>query len=136
MQNRTILNCLPKVGLLLFFAIMISSCEKIDEDLMDPAEAGKWALYNTSTGLTGNQVRGAFCDSKGNMWFAVSSNGAAKYSNGVWTYYKTSNSGILSNGITCCEEDNDGNILFGTTNGRRYCPGHLVSIRGVDAIPW
>lgn len=97
--------------------LIISSCEKIDEDLKDPSETGKWTLYNTSTGLTGNQVRDVFCDSKNNMWFAVSSNGAAKYSNGAWSYYKTTNSGILSNGIKCISEDKSGNILFGTTNG-------------------
>lgn len=101
----------------LILSSVISSCEKTPEDLKDPAETDKWSLYNTSTGLPGNQVRGTFCDSRDDIWFAVSSNGAAKYSNGTWTYYNTSNSDILSNGITCIEEDNYGNILFGTTNG-------------------
>jgi ligand-binding sensor domain-containing protein len=110
-----------KVSILIMCALVLSfsiySCEKIDEELKDPSEAGKWTLYNTSTGLPGNQVRGSFCDSKGDMWFAVSGQGAAKYANGTWTYYNTSNSGILSNGVTCIGEDRDGNILLGTTNG-------------------
>jgi ligand-binding sensor domain-containing protein len=95
----------------------ITACEKLPEDLKDPALPGKWTLYNTGTGLPGNQVRGTFCDSKGDMWFAVSGNGAAKFTNGTWTYYNTSNSGILSNNVTCIGEDSDGNILIGTTNG-------------------
>ena len=102
---------------LLFIAALAPSCEKPPDNLKAPSDAGKWTVYNTTTGLPGNQVRGTLCDSKGNMWFAVSSNGAAKYYNGNWTYYKTSNSGILSNGVTCVEEDSDGNIMFGTTNG-------------------
>ncbi len=106
----------PIIFLFVFIAL-ISSCEKPPDDLIDPSTTGKWTVYNTTNGLPGNQVRGTFCDSKGNMWFAVSSNGAAKYAQGSWTYFKTSNSGILSNGITCIEEDSDGNILFGTTDG-------------------
>ncbi len=105
-----------QIPLLLIFSLTIS-CEKLPDDLKDTATTGKWSTFNTSTGLTGNQVRGTFCDSKGDMWFAVSSNGAARYSKGTWTYYKTSNSGILSNGVTCVGEDSDGNMLFGTTNG-------------------
>jgi len=59
---------IPIIAILIFLV----SCEKIEKDLKDPAESDKWTLYNTATGLTGNQVRGTFCDSKGDMWFAVS----------------------------------------------------------------
>lgn len=103
--------------IILLLLCLFVSCEKLPDNLKDQSAAGKWTVYSTSTGLPGNQVRGTFCDSKGNMWFAVSSNGAAKYSSGTWTFFKTSNSGILSNGITCISEDNYGNILFGTSNG-------------------
>lgn len=106
-----------EVFLLCTLVTLLTSCEKPPDDLKNPSLAGKWTTYNTATGLPGNQVRGTFCDSKGNMWFAVSSNGAAKFANGSWTYFKTSNSGILSNGVTCIGEDGSGNILFGTTNG-------------------
>ena len=102
---------------IIFLFFLVTSCEKPGDDLKDPTDADKWVLFNTKNGLPGNQVRGIFCDSKDNMWFAISSNGAAKFSNGSWTYYKTSNSGILSNGVTCISEDMNGNILFGTTNG-------------------
>jgi ligand-binding sensor domain-containing protein len=98
-------------------SLLISSCEKTEEELKDATKAGKWTSYNTTTGLPGNQVRGTFCDSKGNMWFAIYGYGAAKFSNGAWTYYKTSNSAILSNYVTCIGEDTEGNILLGTTNG-------------------
>ncbi|MCX6254015.1 MAG: hypothetical protein NTV31_05990 [Bacteroidia bacterium] len=102
---------------MLVILIFTNACEKEVEDLKDPASADKWTLFNTTTGLPGNQVRGIKTDSKNNIWFAVSSHGAAKYSNNAWTYYNTSNSGILGNGITCIEEDRSGNIFFGTTNG-------------------
>ena len=103
------------LALIAFFIAV--SCEKLPDNLKDPSATDKWTVYNSSTGLPGNQVRGVFCDSKSNMWFAVSSKGVAKYSNGTWTYYKTSNSGLQSDGVTCINEDNDGNILFGTVNG-------------------
>jgi ligand-binding sensor domain-containing protein len=117
MKKRTLLIVFQKVVLFFSIVVLNISCEKIDEDLKDPSLANKWTVFNTSNGLSGNQVRGILCDSKGNMWFAVSSNGAAKLSNNTWAYYKTSNSGILSNGVTCVEEDATGNIFFGTTNG-------------------
>lgn len=117
MKNISAFKIILQHVIIISIAFIINACEKVDEDLKDPSLADKWTLFNTSTGLSGNQIRGILCDSKDNMWFAVSSNGAAKFSNGTWTYYKTSNSAILSNGITCIEEDSDGNILFGTTNG-------------------
>lgn len=113
LRKNRIIN-LVFTGLMLWIS---SSCEKPPDDLKEPESAGKWTQYNTSTGLPGNQVRGTFCDSKNNMWFAVSGQGVAKYAKGSWTYYKTSNSAILSNSVTCISEDADGNILFGTTNG-------------------
>jgi len=118
MHSRTLFNKFLNSVLTFLLLLLVTSCEKVNEDeLKDPSETGKWTTFSTSTGLPGNQVRSVFCDSKDNMWFAVTGNGAAKYANGTWTYYKTSNSGILSNNITCVGEDGAGNILFGTTNG-------------------
>ena len=77
-----VINAVYQIPLLLIFYLTIS-CEKLPDDLKDTSTTGKWSTFNTSTGLTGNQVRGTFCDSKGDMWFAVSSNGAAKYSKGT-----------------------------------------------------
>ncbi len=114
-KKHKLLNFVLLFSLLVF--ILLISCEKIPDELKDPSLTDEWTLFSTSTGLPANQVRGTFCDSKGNMWFAVSGQGAAKFANGTWTYYKTSNSAILSNGVTCIGEDSDGNILFGTTNG-------------------
>ncbi len=96
---------------------VIFSCEKMPDNLKDSTATDKWSLFNTTTGLPSNQVRGTFCDSKDNMWFAVTGNGVAKYADSEWTYYNTSNSGILSNNATCIGEDSAGNILIGTTNG-------------------
>jgi len=117
MNKIWILKLNRQIAVILVILIFTNACEKVAEDLKDPASADTWTIYNTTTGLPGNQVRGIKQDSKNNMWFAISSYGAAKYSNKTWTYYNTSNSGILSNDITCVEEDRTGNILFGTTNG-------------------
>lgn len=111
------INSFWKIAVILAFLIFTSACEKAADDLKDTESADSWTLFNTSTGLPANQIRGIKGDSKNNIWFAISSNGAAKFSNNIWTFYKTSNSQILSNGITCIEEDASGNIIFGTTNG-------------------
>jgi ligand-binding sensor domain-containing protein len=117
MRNILPFKITNRIGLILTILISLNSCEKTDENLKDPSSADKWTLFNTTTGLPGNQVRGIKTDSKNNIWFAISSNGAAKFSNNNWTYYNPSNSNILSNGITCIEEDKIGNIIFGTSNG-------------------
>jgi len=117
MQKRNLQLLNNTYRLILFLLVTLTACEKAPDDLKDPATTDKWTLYNTGTGLPGNQVRGTFCDSKGNMWFAVTYNGAAKFADNTWTYYNTSNSGILSNNATCIGEDSAGNILIGTTNG-------------------
>jgi len=117
MNKILIANLCRQIVFVLVILIFTSACEKLPEDLKDPASADSWTLYNTNNGLPGNQVRGIKMDTKNNMWFAISSHGAAKYNNNIWTYFNTSNSGILSNGITCIAEDLSGTILFGTTNG-------------------
>jgi len=94
-----------------------TSCVKEPDDLQDPSVAGKWELFNTSTGLPGNQVKGIIHDSRNIIWFAISSNGAAKIEDGVFSFLNTSNSPLISNSVKCIEEDYNGNIYFGTTNG-------------------
>jgi ligand-binding sensor domain-containing protein len=117
MQKKWILKFCCKIVIFNAIIILTNACEKVEEDLKDPSDAGYWTVYNTTTGLPGNQVRGIKGDKNHNIWFAFSSNGVAKFSNNAWTYYNTSNSNILSNGVTCIEEDGTGNIIFGTTNG-------------------
>jgi ligand-binding sensor domain-containing protein len=40
-----------------------------------------------------------------------------KYRNGIWTFYRTSNSSILSDAVTSLAATADGGMMIGTTNG-------------------
>ncbi len=102
---------------LLMFLMLMNACEHNKYDLLDPAGAGKWTIYNTSSGLPGNTVNAIQIDSKKNLWFSFPGYGSAKLADNVWTYYKTSNSPILSNSVTCLATDATGKIIFGTSNG-------------------
>jgi ligand-binding sensor domain-containing protein len=106
-----------KIAGILFILACLTSCKKTKYDLLDPASAGVWTLYNTSTGLPGDQVRDIKLDSKGNLWVTFSGDGAATFDNGEWTTYITANSSILSNSVTSMEPASDGSIIIGTTNG-------------------
>jgi ligand-binding sensor domain-containing protein len=94
-----------------------SACEKTKYDLLDPASAGVWTLYNTHNGLPGDTIRDIKLDNFNNLWVTFRGNGAATYSNGVWTSYKTTNSDILSNSVTSMGTKPDGSIIIGTANG-------------------
>jgi ligand-binding sensor domain-containing protein len=104
---------------LVFLSIVISlaSCKKQDYPLLDPSSAGVWTLYNTGTGLPGNSVQDVKLGSDGNLWVAFAESGAASLSNDVWTTFKTSNSGIISNYTTTLGPVTNGNMIIGTQNG-------------------
>jgi ligand-binding sensor domain-containing protein len=104
-------------GILLFLFLTIS-CERTNYELFDPASAGVWTLFDTSDGLPGNNVSDIKRDSKGNLWMTFPGQGIAKYSDGNWTYYRTSTSPLLlSNIVSCVAEASDGSIIFGTQSG-------------------
>jgi ligand-binding sensor domain-containing protein len=143
MLSREQIICIIRTTGIFIILYLTNACEKTAYDLIDPGKTDKWTLFSTSTGLPGNQIRGIKGDSKGNMWFAVSSKGVAKYSDDNWAFYNTSNSGIISNGITCIEEDLSGNIYFGTVNGysvlsaantwSSFRPSFTLSINAIKA---
>jgi ligand-binding sensor domain-containing protein len=119
-------NLMRKTGIIqnfgCFAGILISllallSCERTNYDLLDPASAGTWTHYDTSNGLPGNTVSGIKLDSDGNLWMTFPGQGTAKYTNGSWVSYKTANSPILSNTVSCLAESSSGAIIFGTNNG-------------------
>jgi ligand-binding sensor domain-containing protein len=103
-------------GILLCLLALLS-CERTNYDLLDPASAGTWTHYDTSNGLPGNTVSGIKLDNNGDLWMAFPGKGTAKFSNGSWVSYTKANSPILSNAINCLAQANDGDIIFGTTNG-------------------
>jgi ligand-binding sensor domain-containing protein len=99
------------------FLMLITACEHKSYDLLDPASAGVWTLYDTSTGLPGNTVNAIQLDSKNNLWFSFPGHGAAEYADKVWSYYNMLPSPILSNSVTCLATDITGKMFFGTSNG-------------------
>jgi ligand-binding sensor domain-containing protein len=110
-------------GVFILYTMFIS-CEKNKYDLLDPVNAGVWNTFNTTNGLPGNGVNDIKLDSNGTLWVAFSSgSGLASFDGISWTTYKTSNSGILSNYVTCLEADNHNNIVIGTTDGLSFRTG-------------
>ncbi len=104
-------------GFFLFFLITIS-CERTDYELLDPNSAGVWTVFDTNSGLPGNTVTDITLDSKNNLWLSFPGQGAAKYSDGTWTYYRTATSPLLlSNNVSRVAEASDGSIIFGTITG-------------------
>lgn len=104
-------------GILLFLILSIS-CERNDYELLDPASAGVWTLFDTSDGLPGNTVSDIKRDSKGNLWMTFPGQGIARYNEGNWTYYRTSTfPQLLSNVVSCVAEASNGNLIFGTQGG-------------------
>jgi ligand-binding sensor domain-containing protein len=103
-------------GIILSLLICLS-CERTDYEIMDPATTGTWTLFDTSDGLPGNAVTGIQLDSRDNLWFTFESQGIARFSQGIWTSYKISDSPLLSNTVNCLAELSDGKIIFGTSEG-------------------
>jgi ligand-binding sensor domain-containing protein len=102
---------------LLLFLLLTNACQRNNYDLLDPATAGVWTFYDTSTGLPSNQVRDIKLDSKNNLWFTFPGYGIAKYDNKNWTYFRTGTTPLLNDGVICTAEEPDGKIIFGTSNG-------------------
>jgi ligand-binding sensor domain-containing protein len=95
----------------------LTACKKTMYELADPATAGVWTLMNTGSGLPANQIRDIKRDTQNNLWVAFSGSGVGMYRDGVWTYYNTSNSSILSNSVTSLGPTLDGGMIVGTLNG-------------------
>jgi ligand-binding sensor domain-containing protein len=106
-----------RIAALIFIFMAAASCEKTEYDLLDPESAGTWTLYSTDTGLPSNQITDITRDSRGNLWVTFESNGAAKYENGTWAFYRTANSDILSNSVTTVASSGDGSVIIGTNDG-------------------
>lgn len=57
-------------------------------------------------------------DQNNQLWVAANANGLAKYNgNNTWTYYNSSNSGLLFNRVTCLAFDALNRLWIGTTAG-------------------
>jgi len=96
----------------LFILLCLSACEKKKYDLLDPASAGVWTLFDVSKGLPGNSVRDITRDSQDNLWITFENKGAAIYDNGAFISYNTANSDILSNSVTSVGTGNNGARTF------------------------
>jgi ligand-binding sensor domain-containing protein len=103
--------------IILISLIITLSCERNDYELFDPETAGKWTLYSTADGLPSNYVGDIKLDSRQNLWITFPGYGAARYYNETWTFFRTSTSALLNDGVICLEESSTGTIIFGTSDG-------------------
>lgn len=117
MRKTNILRNIGIVAGILVPLILNNSCEHTEYDLLDPAEAGVWTLFDTTDGLPSNEVTEIKRDSRDNLWFTFPGYGTAKYDGSDWIYFRTANSPLLTNIVNCLAEDADGKILFGTSEG-------------------
>jgi len=117
MRKTNILRNIGIVAGILVLLILNNSCEHTEYDLLDPAEAGIWTLFDTTDGLPSNEVTEIKRDSRDNLWFTFPGYGTAKYDGNDWIYFRTANSPLLTNIVNCLAEDADGKILFGTSEG-------------------
>jgi len=115
-KTKFLLNYGTFAGIILFF-IITASCERTDYEILDPASAGVWTLFDTNDGLPGNTVTDIRLDRKDNLWMTFAGQGIARYSDGAWTSYKTNNSLLLSNIVSCVADDSEGRIIIGTALG-------------------
>ncbi len=117
MRETGILGKIGIVAGILVILTLHSACDHTEYDLLDPAEAGVWTLFDIIDGLPSNQVTDIQRDSRDNLWFTFPGYGTAKYDGSTWTYIGTANSPLLTNTVNCLAEDTEGNILFGTSDG-------------------
>jgi len=122
MRKKGIFNY-PVFAGVLACLFLLASCERKNYDIQDPSLAGTWTHYDTTNGLPGNTVTGIKCDNDGNLWMTFEGQGAARYTNGTWTIFKTNNSAILSNVTTCLTQTENGTIIIGTSNGVSFLTG-------------
>ena len=97
--------------------LIVTSCERNDYELLDPESAGKWTLYTKADGLPSNYVEDIKLDSRQNLWFTFPGYGAGRYDYNSWTFFRTSTSDLLNDGVICLEESSSGTIIFGTSDG-------------------
>ena len=117
MRKTKILRYICIVAGIIILLILYISCDHTEYDLIDPSEAGVWTLFDTNDGLPSNQVQDIKRDSKDNLWFTFPGYGTAKFDGSNWTYFRSTNSPLLTNIVNCLAEDAEGNIIFGTSAG-------------------
>lgn len=99
---------------LLLLSFMLS-CEE-DPDVIDPDQVGIWKYYNTSNGLTNDDIRVIKQDHSGIIWVGTYGGGVCKYDNGNWSSIRTKN-GLLDDHIYSMTEDKYGDMWIGTAYG-------------------
>jgi len=109
------MNKLINIILLLIFVSFIISCEE-DPDVIDPDDVGIWKYYNTSNGLTNDDIRVIKQDHTGIIWVGTYGGGVCKYDNGDWSSIRARN-GLLDDSIYSMTEDKYGDMWIGTAYG-------------------
>ncbi|MBL4707708.1 MAG: hypothetical protein JKY48_04635 [Flavobacteriales bacterium] len=97
------------LALLLGLMILMSACSA--QDKASCSENNKSS--NSSNEQISKHIFEIFEDSKGNLWFGTSKNGAARYDGKTLTYF-TEEDGLCGSSVANIAEDKEGNLWFGT----------------------
>ena len=117
MKKKNRVNLILGNAVILALMFSFTACEDSSSGILDPDTAGAWTLLTTGNGLPSNQIIDIERDSENNLWVAFSGTGVGKVRNGNWTFYRTSNSALLSDNVTSLAATPGGGMIIGTTNG-------------------
>ncbi len=106
-----------KLLLILWFSISLGlqTCQ-VDDNIINPDTVGTWKYYDTTNGLTHNNVTCMVMNKNYNIWAGTYGGGVCKYDSGSWTSMREIN-GLPDNRVFSLTFDGSGNLWVGTYQG-------------------
>ena len=122
---------------LLLIVMATMACNSQDKKQLPDSENEPVVQANTkdTTSLTGKRIRGMLEDTKGNFWIATDGAGVGRYKGKSATWY-TRKEGLCSDYVRTIQEDKNGHLWFGTSNGVcRYDGKTFTNLMANYALP-
>lgn len=104
------------IPVVVFNLLLYSACSGKRNPNNDNYTKEKTSANLTDTMKFTSGIRSILQDSKGNYWFGSDQEGFCKYDGNTFTYYILEN-GVYGKQVINIEEDNTGQIWFGTSSG-------------------
>jgi ligand-binding sensor domain-containing protein len=114
-HTSNLLKSLFRIASFLVMTVGILCCE-FDPAWEDPYEEDRWEYYNTSGGLSSDEILSLKIDSKGNLWVGTWFDGLMKYDGQHWSFWGMED-GLPDFSVFAIEENSEGDILLGTWAG-------------------